>query len=165
MAGLIDSPDLISDIRTDHRQVLAVFDKLERTRDVRRQRTLTADVIDLLMRHRVAEELHLHPLVCSTLPDGAEILRHDVAKRAITQHVIERLERLDPTAPEFDTWLRNLMAVVRHHIEDEESDLLPRLRSQCNPNQLAQLGVDYRRTRQATAQEPHPSAQWIRRAG
>jgi hypothetical protein len=34
-----------------------------------------------------------------------------------------------------------LMGEIRHHVQDEEADLFPRLRSACGPEDLVELGT------------------------
>jgi hypothetical protein len=153
-------PDLISTILTDHREALAVFDEVESgTRDPGRRRELTNRVTRYLLRHWLREELYLHPLVRKVLPDGEQIVRHDVAEHAEAARIMKELAGIDPRHPAldkpFDRLVRTLIAYVRRHIEDKESDLLPRLRGLCDPLELRELGTRFHRA-EHTAPTPTP---------
>ena len=54
--------------------------------------------------------------------------------------------------------LNKLMQDVRHHIEEEEGDLLPKLRAACSPEELADLGEKIQRAKKIAPTRPHPSA-------
>ena len=54
--------------------------------------------------------------------------------------------------------MSTLIKDIRHHVEDEESDLLPRLRDACDGPELTELGKKFERAKKAAPTRPHPSA-------
>lgn len=150
MASVAGTTNLISEIVDDHRELLEVFDSLENTRNSAHRKALTDTVMSRFVRHCVETDEFLYPLVRSALPDGDDVVRHELRQQAVYVQVMERLERVDGESPEFETWMRNLMAIVRQHVEDEECDLLPRLRGQCDPARLSELGADFREAKQTS---------------
>ena len=62
---------------------------------------------------------------------------------------MKELEDTDEGDPKFDTLVSTLIKDIRHHVEDEESDLLPRLRDACDGPELAELGKKFERAKKA----------------
>lgn len=151
--------DLIDAIVDDHREVLRVFDELEQgTGDPQRRRDLTDHVITQLVRHSVSEEMYMYPVARRMLPDGEQVVDHDLDEHAEATELMKRVEGLDSTTPEFEELLQTLMSDVRHHLEDEETDLLPRLRNACDEAELEDLGEKFVRAKRIAPTRPHPSA-------
>jgi len=71
---------------------------------------------------------------------------------------MKELDGLDAPDPRFDELLSRLMSEIRHHIEEEESDLLPKLQAACSEEQLRELGEQVVRAKAMAPTHPHPSA-------
>jgi hemerythrin superfamily protein len=156
---MASSKDLIDVITHDHREVEAVFKELESGRGTpAHRRDLVDHVIAELVRHSVAEEQYMYPAAREVLPDGDELADHELEEHAEAEKVLKQLDGLDPTDPKFDEVLRTLMADIRHHIEEEESDLLPKLQAACSADQLRDLGEKVTRAKQMAPTRPHPSS-------
>lgn len=154
-----EQADLISVITSDHREVEDAFQELEResgTPEYRRR--LVDHVISELVRHSVAEEQFMYPAARRHLENGDELADHEIAEHAEAERVMKDLEDLSATEPRFEELLRELMTDVRHHIEDEEKDLLPKLQRACSPEQLRDLGEKVVRAKTFAPTRPHPSA-------
>ncbi|SFQ58913.1 Hemerythrin HHE cation binding domain-containing protein [Amycolatopsis arida] len=151
--------DLISVITDDHRQVEAVFSELEkRTGSPQHRRDLADHVIAELVRHSVAEEQYMYPAARKHLPNGDQIADHEIAEHAEAEQVMKQLENVEPTDPRFDQLLGQLIADIRHHVEDEENDLLPKLQQACSEEELRELGEKVLRAKEIAPTRPHPSA-------
>lgn len=151
--------DLISVIIDDHRAVESVFSELENgSDDPQRRRDLTDHVIAELVRHSVAEEQYMYPAARKHLPNGDEIADHEISEHAEAERVMKDLEDLDPNDPAFEQLLGRLMSDIRHHVQDEETDLLPSLRSACSEQELRDLGEKVLRAKRTAPTRPHPSA-------
>jgi len=154
-----NQPDLIEVITSDHREVEKMFAELEsRSGSAEHRRRLADHVIAELVRHSVAEEMFMYPAARKALADGDRIADHEVGEHAEAEEVMKELEGVDPTDARFDELLTKLIADVRHHIEDEESDLLPRLKQACFTEQLRELGSKVVKAKKIAPTRPHPSA-------
>ncbi|WP_291412659.1 hemerythrin domain-containing protein, partial [Actinophytocola sp.] len=131
--------DLLDVIIADHRDVEAVFDEIEASGDARNWLALVDEVTAELVRHSVADEQYLYPTVRRVLPDGDAIADREIAAHADAEEVMKQLERTDAADPTFADLVRSLVEDVRHHIREEERDLLPRLRSACEEVELREL--------------------------
>ncbi|WP_026925058.1 hemerythrin domain-containing protein [Glycomyces arizonensis] len=151
--------DLISVIIRDHREVEAAFTELERHRgrsDGRKD--LTDHVIAELVRHAVAEEEYMYPAARANLPDGNKLADHETHEHTEAEEVMKRLEGLVPEDAEFERMLGRLMDIIRDHVKDEETDLLPRLQEACTEEELQDLGEKVTRAKEMAPTRPHPNA-------
>lgn len=151
--------DLISVITEDHRAVERVFGELERgTTSPEHRKELADHVIAELVRHSVAEEQYMYPAARKHLKDGDDLADHEIDEHAEAERVMKRLEGLGPQDKDFEPLVKQLIDGVRHHIKDEEEDLLPRLRSACSPEELDELGEKVLRAKKIAPTRPHPAA-------
>jgi hemerythrin superfamily protein len=151
--------DLVSVIVADHREVEGVFQELENGASSPEYRRALADhVIAELVRHSVAEEAYMYPAARDVLDNGDELVDHELEEHAEAEQVMKDLDGLDPTDPRFDELLTKLMGDIRHHIKDEEEDLLPKLQAACTADQLRDLGQKVIAAKVKAPTRPHPSA-------
>jgi hemerythrin superfamily protein len=151
--------DLIEVLVHDHREVEQMFAELEAgTGDADRRRQVANAVIAELVRHSVAEEQYLYPTVRRVLPDGDQLADREIAEHAEAERTMKTLEGLDGDDPEFDRAATTLMGEVRQHIQEEEGDLFPRLRSSCSEEELRELGRKVEMVKRIGPTRPHPSA-------
>ncbi|OZM77183.1 hemerythrin domain-containing protein [Pseudonocardia sp. MH-G8] len=151
--------DVVTVLVDDHRAVERVFGELESREGTPEHRRALADhVIAELVRHSVAEEQYLYPAARKALPDGDELADHEVSEHSEAEQTMKDLDGLDPTDPRFDELLGTLMSEIRHHVQDEESDLFPRLQAACDEAELVDLGEKIVRAKEIAPTRPHPSA-------
>lgn len=149
--------DIIDDIITDHREVEAVFAELEKGAGGNK-RDLVEHVIAELVRHSVAEEQYLYPVARRVLPDGDKIADHELEEHAEAERVMKSLDKTDVGDSKFDELTRKLIDSIRHHVEDEEKDLLPKLPDACESAELRKLGEKFENAKKLAPTRPHPSA-------
>lgn len=159
MAGTDIATDLVSVVTADHRAVEKVFAELENGRQSPdRRRELADHVTAELVRHAVAEEQYLYPTARKALKDGDELVDRDIAEHERAERTMKDLERLPPENPRFEELLRDLISTMRHHFQDEESTLLPRLNAACTPDELRELGEKVLHAKKMAPTHPHPAA-------
>ncbi|MFD4031184.1 hemerythrin domain-containing protein [Streptomyces sp. NPDC058637] len=126
---------VIEELTTDHREVEELFAKVEVQRVGDQQRRKPADELTIeLVRHSVAEGMHLYP--------------------AVREHG----EGLPADHPRFDDLVARLKLEVSEHVRDEEDRLFPMLAAACTPQDLDQLGDRIRAAKMTAPTRPHPSA-------
>lgn len=151
--------DMIGMLIEDHRNVEQAFQEFEGgIADASRRRNLVDHIITELVRHSVAEEQYLYPAARQTLENGNEIADHEISEHAEAEQLMKRLEELDSEDRQFDETTRQLISSIRHHVEDEENDLFPKLRQSCSGEQLQDLGNKIRHAKETAPTRPHPSA-------
>ncbi|MEU0152691.1 hemerythrin domain-containing protein [Micromonospora fulviviridis] len=151
--------DVVDVLMTDHREVEAIFVELESRQGTPEHRRQLADVVIAeLVRHSVAEEAYVYPAARKALPDGGQLAEHEISEHADAERTMKELESLDPSEPRFDELLTKLTATIRHHVQDEENDLFPRLRAACAREELVELAGKVEAAKKSAPTRPHPAA-------
>ncbi len=149
---------IVDEIIADHREVQVVFGEIETSSDPNTRRELVEHVITELVRHSVGEEQYLYPTARRVLPGGDELADHELKEHAEAEEIMKELENTDEGDPKFDELVRKLIEDIRHHIEGEEGDLLPKLRNACDVAELTELGKKFEQAKKMAPTRPHPSA-------
>jgi hemerythrin superfamily protein len=153
-----DTPDVITVLRHDHQHVEELFGKVQdHARFGRRRKELADQVTIELIRHAVAEEQYVYPIVRNAA-GGQAVVDHALAVNVAAEALMKKLERLEPADEAFDQVLIELMAATRAHIADEETQVFPRLAATCLPMELRELGEKVQASKSIGPTRPHPSA-------
>ncbi|MDX3644712.1 hemerythrin domain-containing protein [Streptomyces sp. MB09-02B] len=151
--------DVIEELKADHREVAELFGKIEELPTGDPKRKEFADLVTIeLVRHAVAEEAHLYPAVREHLSNGDAVADRELADHTAAERTMKELERRGADDPEFDRLITQLMAEVRHHVRDEESNLFPQLAKAASASVLNDLGDKVRRAKKLAPTRPHPAA-------
>ncbi|OBJ52208.1 hemerythrin domain-containing protein [Mycobacterium sp. 1423905.2] len=154
----IQTGNIVDDIVADHREFESVFSELESGGDPRTQPELVEHVIAGIVRHAVAEEEYVYPAARELLPDGAEVVDHELEEHAKAEEVMKAIEKAGTDDARYDDLVRQLIGDIRHHIEEEEGDMLPKLQQACRPEQLRELSEKFHRAKKMAPTRPHPLA-------
>ncbi|MET8221630.1 hemerythrin domain-containing protein [Streptomyces hirsutus] len=151
--------NVIAELTTDHREVDELFAQIEAQQvgDPRR-RELADELTIELVRHSVAEEMHLYPAVREHVEGGGEIADKELTDHAQVEQHLKDLEGLDAEDPQFNHLVAKLKLEVSEHVRDEEDRLFPLLAAACTPEVLDDLGGKIRTAKKTAPTRPHPSA-------
>ncbi|WP_406486356.1 hemerythrin domain-containing protein [Streptomyces sp. NBC_01563] len=150
--------DVIAELAADHRELEALFSQIElQPVDHLRRRELADRLTAELVRHTVAEELHLYPVVRTHVPNGAALADKELADHARAERMLKDLEDLSVDDPRFNDTIAKLKLEVASHVREEEHELFPKLAATLPPEKLDELGRLVRRARQTAPTRPHPS--------
>lgn len=113
-------------LREDHRKVKEIFDEFERTEDSAAKKRLVERALIELTVHAKLEEEVFYPTV------RREIQEEDLMDEAAEEHhvaklLIGELASMKPSEARYDAKFMVLAESVRHHIEEEESEMLPKI--------------------------------------
>ncbi|MGI8577039.1 MAG: hemerythrin domain-containing protein [Nocardioidaceae bacterium] len=150
--------DMIGLLLHDHREVEDLFQQIEAADDGKTRRELADQVTAELVRHSVAEELHLYPTARAALPDGDAMADREVGEHAEAEELLKRWEKLDGDDQEFVTVFRQVSSAVLAHIREEEDELFPRLREYVSEDDLDELGDKINQAKKMSPTRPHPSS-------
>ncbi|MEU7926510.1 hemerythrin domain-containing protein [Micromonospora sp. NPDC049801] len=151
--------DVVDLLVADHRAVETLFVELETRQGTPEYRRQLADVVIAeLVRHAVAEEAYVYPTARKALPDGDQIADHEITEHADAERTMKDLESVDPSDPRFDELLAQLTSTIRHHVQDEEKDLFPRLRAATAREEMVELAGKVTAFKKIAPTRPHPSA-------
>lgn len=135
--------DAIVMLREDHKQVEQMF-KLLDDDDL----SVVPDICAALTVHAQIEEEIFYPAVRAEVEDVQEDIGEAVQEHHVVKVLIGELEGLTPDDEEYKAKATVLMELVRHHVEEEESELFPEVRSALGRKRLQELG-EVMRQRQA----------------
>ena len=158
---MADQRDVIEILVHDHREVEEMFKELESLRgasseeDKKRRKELTEDVTIELVRHSVAEEVLVYPMVEDKV--SKEEAEHAREEHAEAEETLQKLEKLDADDPKFDDELTELMQEIRHHIEDEEGEMFAHMRESIAEDELRNLGGRVEAFKKVAPTRPHPN--------
>jgi hemerythrin superfamily protein len=128
--------DVVDLIMQDHREVEELFEKLKSHPEQRAG--LVPVLTTLLTAHSRAEEADVYPAAAQA--GGEEEVEHSQEEHVQADQLLARLAQTDPAAAEFESVLDELIDAVTHHVEEEESTVLPGMRERLSDDRLAQLG-------------------------
>jgi hemerythrin superfamily protein len=134
--------DVVDVIKAQHREVDRLLE--EAMSEGSDRAALLRQVSDLLTPHSEAEESFVYPAIAERAPkqEGEEV--HDsLAEHHHIEQLLQELLTGDPEEPGFDGKLAALVGEVRHHVEEEEQDLLPVLAEQASDEDRAAMGARF----------------------
>jgi hemerythrin superfamily protein len=132
--------DVVELITQDHRTLEKLFDELQR--DTERRPELLDKVTALLTAHSKAEEERVYPVVAKEAGEREEA-HHGTDEHHEAEEMLERLRQMKPAGKEFEEKLKEFIDAVKHHVEEEESDILPALREAVSAERLEELGKSF----------------------
>ena len=153
-----DDRDVIDTLTTDHREVSELFDQIEASTDPASRRDLADSLISELVRHSVAEEMHVYPAIRDHVPNGDAVVDEDTSEHKELEALMKRLEVADASEPEFMTTLGDLRRAFEQHITDEERRQFPELRQHIPQDRLVELMGKVQTAKKLAPTRPHPAA-------
>jgi hemerythrin-like domain-containing protein len=136
-------------LEADHRTVEGVMDDLEKTteRGVKTRQELFRKFRLLLTVHEVIEETIFYPAL-KEHPKARDIVLEGYEEHHVVDEV---MAEISDTPVDDETWgakAKVMVENVRHHIQEEESDMFRQARAAFNREELEQLGQRMERRKQ-----------------
>lgn len=128
--------DVVDLIMHDHREVERLFDELKDKPESRPN--LVPVLTTLLSAHSRAEEAEVYPAAAAEAGEADEVA-HSQEEHVEADQLLAKLAATDPTSADFDGVLQELVDAVSHHVEEEESKVLPGMRANLSEQRLAEL--------------------------
>jgi hemerythrin-like domain-containing protein len=150
--------DVVDILTTDHREALELIAQIYSTDHPDAKRDLANQVTAELMRHAVAEEMYVYPVMSEELPDGKRIVEHDTGEHKDLEREMKELEGIPAVRAEFEQQVRALEATLRDHVRDEETKQFPQLRAQLSHDKLVSMGSRVEAAKHLAPTRPHPGS-------
>ena len=131
-------PGVITLIKDDHKKLEAVFKKLEGAEPSEIQ-GLLRQVAELLIPHSKAEEQVVYPAIKAQVPDESSDVDDGLAEHQHVEDTLKELMASDPGAPGVDGLIAAMIGEVRHHVEEEEDQILPAFGKAAGNDELSEL--------------------------
>lgn len=134
--------DAIKLIKDDHKTVEGLFRKFEQagSRAYKTKRQLADRVIEELSAHAAIEEAILYPRMRKLGGQFEELVREADVEHAEAKKALSELVPLKADDPLLDAKMAALIGGVRHHVKEEEEEMLPKFRDSLSPQELEELG-------------------------
>jgi len=141
-------------LKADHRDVKRILTTLADSDEGPERAKLTKELQKALSLHMEIEERLLYPLVADKVgaedEEEAEI-EHGLAREGLTK-VVEMVDK-----PGFGAAVEMLKGGITHHVEEEESEILPELKDALDRQEWLALGDAIAKAK-ADAGAPPPSS-------
>src|SRR5215203_4881461 len=149
----------ISLLTGDHRTVEQLFADYERgLQGPEAKRQVVDQIIHELSIHAAIEEAYFYPEVKKALGEGSELVDESLHEHQEVKETLAALEDMDPADAAYDQQVAALIADVRHHVEEEEGEMFPKLRSALSAEQLHDIGQKLADGKGKAPTHPHPAA-------
>jgi hemerythrin-like domain-containing protein len=135
--------DAVTLIKNDHRLMEELFTQLKNGDEDRR--SLVAEVEARLSAHARAEEAEVYPIITKAAAEKSDV-EHGTYEHLEAEHKLRKVRNLIDS-PHFEQALDEFIAAVDHHIQEEESELLPALQKATDKKTLDRLGAAFERAR------------------
>jgi hemerythrin-like domain-containing protein len=150
--------DAISMLKDDHKKVEQLFKRFESAgeRAHVEKRNIVDRIIEELSVHAAIEEQLFYPVVRATVPGTEDITLESLEEHNIVKWVLSDLDSMSPEDERFDAKVTVLIENVRHHVDEEESELFPKVRDELGRSALGDLGDALAEAKKTAPTHPHP---------
>jgi hemerythrin superfamily protein len=125
-------------LKQQHREAKELFEKIEKAGPDEKER-LFDQLADALAVHAAIEEQHFYPATKDSRTE--ELLQEAVEEHLSVKRIIADLLEMEPDDAQFDAKITVLREQVEHHVEEEETELFPKVRKIHSKDELEDLGV------------------------
>lgn len=137
--------DAVALIKADHRKVEQLFREYEQAGDraYKTKQQLVEQITSELEVHTTIEEETYYPAVeAKAKKDGKELIGEAIEEHHVVKILLGELAALPPEDDAYDAKVTVLMENVRHHVEEEEEELLPQSQEILGEEELTRLGEE-----------------------
>src|SRR5947209_20514289 len=111
-------------LKQDHQRVKTLFDQFEKAKSRAAKKNLVRQALTELKVHAAIEEELFYASVRKTV--GKEVMNEADEEHHVAKLLIAELDRMDGAESHFDAKFLVLAENVRHHIKEEENEMLPK---------------------------------------
>jgi hemerythrin superfamily protein len=153
-------PDAIVLLKNDHKTVEKLFKQFEKLGDgaQKTKRKVVDEIIKELSTHAAIEEQHFYPAVRKAVEDAEDVVLEGLEEHHIVKWTLSELEGMSGDEERFDAKVKVLMESVRHHVEEEEGEMFPKVREAVGRKDLQALGETMEKVKVISPTRPHPKA-------
>lgn len=124
-----EETDAIELLTQDHRQAETLFSGFENMADPQDRTEIVHEVVHELAVHGEVEELVFYPRLREAVPDGDDLAEESIHEHVETKDTLNALDGMTADDDSFDQRMEELtgelMGEGRHHVKEEESEILP----------------------------------------
>ena len=147
--------DAITLLKSDHKAVAKLFREYKSARPARRSK-IVARVIEELSIHAAIEEQVFYPAVREEVPDLEDDILESFEEHHVLKWTLAELSAIGPDDERYDAKVTVMMEQVRHHVEEEEGDWFPKVRTALSRTRLSELGAELETAKKRAPHTPEP---------
>ncbi len=158
---LVDSaPDAVDLVLRQHDQIRSLMDDFEAcsAQPSRKKDEIVQELVTTLTKHARMEELILYPAIENELEDLRDEISEGIEEHHLADLTLKEISGLSSDAERFDMKVHVMIEAMRHHLEEEEEDLLPKVRSGLDATRRREIGEAMVKAWRTAPLFPHPSA-------
>jgi hemerythrin-like domain-containing protein len=151
-------------LEEQHEETLSLLEKLEksspgggRKRDFRKLQTS-------LLAHMAVEEEIFYPAVVAAADEDGEPLAEGYEEHSNARVALARCARSVAQERLFQVRIGVLKELIKHHVKEERSSILPRARKALSRDELAELGTEMKARFQTVLGRPRVGSELDRRS-
>lgn len=118
------APAVVEMLKQDHEKVKGLFEQFEET-EGREQAEIAKTAIQELEVHAQLEEKLIYPAIREEI-DEDEKMNEAVEEHHLVHVLIGELKKIKPSDERFQAKFSVMSELVKHHIEEEEGEILPK---------------------------------------
>jgi hemerythrin superfamily protein len=145
--------DLLS---KDHAEVDELFRRVNLSEKPETIEDLTRQIVHELSVHAAVEEQFVYPLIRAKVDDGSELADEAIDEHQEAKRLLADLEKQEAGSAEHSKTMDELIAAIRHHVEEEEGEVFPKLRANVDEATLDKLGTVVEEAKKLVPTHPHP---------
>ena len=119
-------PSVLTMLQEDHRKVEALFEEFKAAKHARTKQRIVETALQELGVHAKIEESLVYPAIREALEDEEDLMDEALEEHHIVHVLIRELKRMKPSDERFDAKFTVLGESVKHHVEEEESEMFPK---------------------------------------
>jgi hypothetical protein len=124
-----------------HRAVEDLFEQFEDAEGTEEKREIFEKLAANLVAHDAIERELFYPACEKELSDDDEdVLHESLVEHGVVEFSLFRADE-NRNGEDFDKYVTVLKEIVEHHVEEEESELLPKAKSEMEDDRLEELGA------------------------
>jgi hemerythrin superfamily protein len=129
-------------LKDDHQTVEKLFSRFEEAGPDANQekREIRDRIVKELSIHAHVEEVVFYPATREARGEGEEMVQEALQEHAEAKQLLKELSTLEPEDGRFDQTMKQLIGDVRHHVEEEENEMFPKVNEALSSQELSELG-------------------------
>jgi hemerythrin superfamily protein len=147
-------------LKADHKAVEKLFKKYEGLGDsaYKTKRKVVDEIVAELSIHAAVEEQVFYPAVRTKLPDIEDDVLEGLEEHHVVKWTLDELKDLPADHERFHAKVTVLIESVRHHVEEEETEMFPAVRQGLGRKELAAIGAQLEDAKRVAPSKPHPKS-------
>lgn len=159
-AGMEFAMDAIALLKADHRAVEKLFKEFEKLvkkgGSDREKERVVRSIVKELSTHAAIEEKVFYPGIRKADEELGDQVLEAFEEHHLVKVLLSELDNMGPSDERYDAKVTVLTEIVRHHVEEEESEMFPELRKAVGRKALSEMGAELEKAKKRAPRKVLP---------